>query len=285
MNVARLKKITEAADPVRSVQARRMGPEDTVGGWGYFRRNFLRYFRQLRKVAPSEWASVRTPFAIFGSGNGKLPFKTFSTTPGADCPGAGECWWVGKKKGWCYSVKAWRYPAAFFGQLMRSVLMRSPETRAIIAHEFGKLGPNAILRLYVDGDFRDVEQLEFWMNLLKTRPDIRAYGYSKSWDEFLLLDSRGYDWPDNYQLNLSSGSRHPHYMRELMARLACARGEFVAVKDADKNNPVEIMAAVRRLTGQTKVVACPGLCGECGAREHHCANKALGGVPIGIGIH
>ncbi len=98
MNVARLKKITEAADPVRSVQARRMGPEDTVGGWGYFRRNFLRYFRQLRKVAPSEWASVRTPFAIFGSGNGKLPFKTFSTTPGADCPGAGNVGGSGKRR-------------------------------------------------------------------------------------------------------------------------------------------------------------------------------------------
>ena len=52
-------------------------------------------------------------FSIFAKdGNGKLPFLAFSSLPGKGfCVGAGDC------LSFCYSFKAWRYPAAFCRQV------------------------------------------------------------------------------------------------------------------------------------------------------------------------
>ena len=66
------------------------------GTWAYFANKTLQY---LDNKAPS-------PFAIWSlNGNIKLPFAAFSTLPQVTCAGAGDC------LNWCYSFKAWRYPA------------------------------------------------------------------------------------------------------------------------------------------------------------------------------
>jgi len=84
------------------------------GTWGFFANRFKSLLLNNRDV----------PFSIFASGgNSKLPFVSFSTIPGATCPGAGEC------LDFCYSFKAWRYPAAFFRQLQNFHLMNSKEGR------------------------------------------------------------------------------------------------------------------------------------------------------------
>jgi hypothetical protein len=60
-------------------------------------------------------------FTVFAKdGNSKLPFLAFSSLPGENhCPGAGEC------LKFCYSFRAWRYPAAFCRQAQNSVLMQT----------------------------------------------------------------------------------------------------------------------------------------------------------------
>ena len=57
-------------------------------------------------------------YTIFAAGNSKLPFQSFSTLPAVTCAGAGAC------LDFCYSFRAWRYPAAFARQVQNALLMR-----------------------------------------------------------------------------------------------------------------------------------------------------------------
>lgn len=252
------------------------------GTWGHYAKRF----KSL--LLDDEYKTI--PFSVFASGgNSKLPFVSFSTIPGATCPGAAKC----LKE--CYSFKAWRYPAAFFRQLQNFYLMNSKNGRDIIANEFKSLklkkGKSFLnLRLYVDGDFRNVNDLSFWMNLLFLRPEIKAYGYSKSWNEFLIYDSLNLSFPKNYLLNLSSGSIHNDEVKNRMKKLSCVRGEFINVdipKEYDSplgNRSREYNRAVRdSINGRSFV--CPGLCGSCTPNGHACGSERFKGVTIAIATH
>ena len=251
------------------------------GTWGFFANRFKSLLLNNRDV----------PFSIFASGgNSKLPFVSFSTIPGATCPGAGEC------LDFCYSFKAWRYPAAFFRQLQNFHLMNSKKGREIIAEEFKNLklkkGKSFLnLRLYVDGDFKNLNELTFWMNLLFLRPEIKAYGYSKSWQEFLTYDAVNLTFPENYKLNLSSGSIYGEDIKEKMNALPCTRGEFVAVQ-IDKQYDAPIGArtrqynnAVKDSLGDKRAFICPGLCGSCTPSGHACGSDRFNNVKIAIATH
>jgi hypothetical protein len=82
------------------------------GTWSYFAQKLLKWVDGGMTGKP--------PFSVIivANGNKKLPFFAFSSLAIADCPGKGTC------QGYCYSLKAWRYPAAFFRQLQNSLLMR-----------------------------------------------------------------------------------------------------------------------------------------------------------------
>lgn len=274
------------------------GDPSKVNTTKYFATKFLEWF--LDRSGP-------VPFSVFmAQGNSKLPFYAFSSLPGFDCPGAGACLYGDNEftpdnfgKGWCYSFTGWRYPAAFFRQLQNSLLLRSSAGRAIIAIEFANIPADRTVRLYVDGDFANLSILRFWMEACKTRPDLDVYGYSKSWQLFLTLDKQGYQWPSNYLLNVSSGSRYGSKVKNKVLQLDCTRGEFVAVPVArkhitskayqDKENTgskeyrKEVADNLRK-AGHEKVFACPGACGNC-LKKHGCGWDRLKGVTIGIGIH
>jgi hypothetical protein len=240
-------------------------------------------------------ADRKPRFSIFAKGNGKLPFAAFSVLPLVSCPGAGAC------KKWCYSLKAWRYPAAFFRQLQNLILLMSSEGRETVAEAWNKLAKGAHVRLYVDGDIHSLEILEYWQNLCRQRSDLKVYGYSKSWGIFLRFEG---EWASNYTLNLSSGSKFANSpkVKEQVSALPIVRGEFVAVPVASKApkrnfktgqplNPaawqahrLEVLAAAKKL-GMGKVFVCPGLCGFCANGKHACGNRAFNGIPIVIGIH
>ena len=277
------------------------GKEEERGTTKYFATIFLRWFENRNDCLP---------FAIFAAqGNQKLPFYAFSSLPGFDCPGAGACLYgenaqrtaANFGKGWCYSFKAWRYPAAFFRQLQNSVLLRSEAGRSLVKSEFLRIPENRTLRLYVDGDFANLSILRFWMDLCKTRPDLSIYGYSKSWNLFLTLDKQGYKFPANYLLNVSSGSRYGEKIKDKVLGLSCTRGEFVAVPVArkhiankayqDKDNAgskeyrKEVLQRLKELS-HAKRFACPGNCGNCIVKKQHaCGSDKLRGVTIAIGIH
>ena len=256
------------------------------GTWQYYAEKMLSYLESDLSGKP--------PFSIFAEkGNKKLPFAAFSSLALADCPGKGDC------VKFCYSLRAWRYPAAFFRQLQNSLLMRL--NTEVIEKAFLSLKTGRTVRLFVDGDFKDVETLKMFMDLCHLRPDLKVYGYSKSWLEFVKLDSTGYTWPPNYLTNASSGSRHERTgLANAFLGLPVVRGDFLAVKvdkahiqkrayqDKTKAGSKEyrrdVLAKLRQI--KTKAFACPGNCGNCLPQGRHaCGSRDFAGVAIGIGIH
>jgi hypothetical protein len=294
------------------------------GSW----ENVVTKLVHLADQLASRTTIAQPAFSVFATeGNVKLPFAAFSSMAILDCAGFGEC---GK---WCYSKQAWRHPNAWGRQVANSMLLRHESGRQLIAAEFAKLKvakvaipdrltvvpreqlawyelrelkkleklaastPQLTLRLYVDGDFHSKECLEFWMDLIKSRPEVRVYGYSKSWVEFVSLHLSGYAWPENYILNLSSGSRHDDTLREIMATLPVTRGEFIAVQvdrrhmaskayQSKRNDGhAEYAKDVRQSAGK-RVFVCPGRCGDCMPDgSHACGSPRMNGVTIAIGVH
>jgi len=256
------------------------------GSWAYYAAKLLAWIESGMDGKP--------PFSVIvANGNRKLPFFAFSSLAIADCPGKGEC------AKYCYSLKAWRYPAAFFRPLQNSLLMRHrPQA---IACAWNLIPEGKTVRLFVDGDFPNVETLRFFMELCKSRPDLSVYGYSKSWAEFVSLDQGGFVWPSNYLVNKSNGSRWVNTgIANAFSALPIVRGEFDAVpvdksfikskayQSKENEGSGEYRKTVREKLKAiyNRVFACPGNCGNClpGGR-HACGSKDFAGIAIGIGIH
>lgn len=231
-------------------------------------------------------ASHSPKFSIFAmGGNSKLPFVSFSSLPGVTCPGAGDC------IEYCYSYRAWRYPAAFARMAQNAYLLRfAPDAIARAFHAIAQTRPDGFdFRLYVDGDFSGGADVAFWMQLLKQCPNARAYGYSKSFAALLGFDVIG-QWPANYQLNISGGHNASPAMVEHVKKLPIVRGEFIAVSIGRKvkssdHGKAETNAALRKAMAGEKIFPCPGTCGDCTGKGHACGMQSLKGIKIAIAMH
>jgi len=250
-----------------------------------FEIEYRKFQRFMAKGIP-QWS-------IFVEGNQKLGNKIigWSTLPDLTCPGAGTC------LGFCYSFKCWRNGAPFFRQLQNTILIMRQSDHIVKA--FHKLSLNGDLRLYVDGDIDSTATLEFWNRLLLTRPDLNAYGYSKSWQIF--QEYTGIQAP-NYKLNLSSGSKYNDAMKQRMLQLQVTRGEFVAIAGMGKNQHrdddpgkvampwtewVKRIKTQAKAQGHSKVFVCPGNCETCTPNGHFCGSSdpKAQGVTVAIGVH
>lgn len=249
--------------------------DDGRGTWRYY---LLRMINSLETGKPY--------FRLFQKGNGKLPFVAWSSLPFFTCPGMGEC------AGFCYSVRAWRTPGGFLRQLQNTLLLKfCPD---MVKAAFRRIKKDTVVRLYVDGDFSSVADVRFWFDLLRERPDIRAYGYSKSWDEIYAVCQED-GAPGNYRLNLSSGGRQRNVTIEQMRTLSCVRGEFIAVKLSKKHargfkrydslDYHRDVVASARAAGIERPFSCPGKCGECCGGRHACGSDIFQGRNIVIGVH
>ena len=235
-------------------------------------------------------------FSIFRIGNSKLPFVAFSGLPGTGfCPGAGDC------VNFCYSFKSWRYPAAFCRQVQNTFLLNAEPGQSSIIEALDEILtsrkfrdiPKIDFRLYVDGDFRNVEDIHFWMETLRNRQNIACYGYSKSFLELLgydtALDVTGDTWPDNYLLNVSGGHKHAQSIVNHVKRLPITRGEFIAVpigravKSSDHGTR-EHNKLLREAHG-SKAFTCPGKCGTCTPSGHACGSDRFRDLDIIIAMH
>jgi len=218
----------------------------------------------------------KLPFSVFKIGNKKLPFLTFSTLPIVNCPGALEC------LTYCYSVKAWRYPAAFFGQVQNTLIMQESfhiirnELKRILATPKFKYQKDIDFRLYVDGDFKNITDLQNWLNLIRENPTLKAYGYSKSLHLFTQLNDFRFDFPKNYILNLSNGGKF-EMLKPALEKLHFVRGKFTAVRGT--------ISEIRKQF-KKKIFICPGECGSCTSIGHACGNNTIfKNMEIVIPIH
>lgn len=229
-------------------------------------------------------------YRIFSKGNSKLPFYSFSTSPIFTCPGAGDC------TKWCYSLTSWRHPVAWARQVQNTLLLRY--RKRIVSRAFSLIPHDTIFRLYVDGDFESEAALRFWFKELQKRPDIQAYGYSKSWD-LIWAYAQSNKVPENYKLNLSSGAVSS-ISREEMKSLPFVRGDFLAIPvnyrpenhkgkvGFERYDDPAYHQLVRERAAQAglgRVFSCPGRCGECAGGKHACGNEKFQGITIVIGIH
>lgn len=218
------------------------------------------YWKPLNRMI--EWLADpvgrKPPFPVFTEGSSKLPFFQWSTVPGLTCPGAGKCWDSRPEQvkrrpdgtlyrdvsttphnAYCYSLNGWRNVFPFLRQLQNTILTRLPDKSWIELgmREVEKKNPEAVVRLFVDGDFDSLETLEYWMHVCERFPRMRFYGYSKSWHLFTEWDRKhGGKWPANYMLNLSNGTMWEsiggdiyRQMLDRMLALKCVRGRFIAV--------------------------------------------------------
>jgi hypothetical protein len=233
----------------------------------------------------AEVLEFSVPYSVFAKGNSKLPFYAFSTLPGVTCPGAGEC------LAFCYSFRAWRYPAAFFRQCQNAFLMRF-NSEAIVSRFAWLAGTNPEgfdFRLYVDGDFSSQSDVAFWMTLLQAAPTVKAYGYSKSFALLLDYVNNGGVVPDNYRLNISSGHNADDATVSAMRQMPFVRGDFVAVSIGRKikasdygTKPVN---DALRTKFDAKIFPCPGKCGSCTSIGHACGSDVFKGRVIAIAVH
>jgi hypothetical protein len=278
--------------------AERLGAARSLGEVGLILRRFA------SRVRGTSWAgraltlssfllgiSDEVPHAVFVKKNAKLPFWNFSTLPGVTCPGAGEC------LDWCYSFRSWRHAAPFFRQAQNTLLLRyAPQ---FVREAVAALPEGAVVRLFVDGDLDSYQSVAVIMGALRARPDLRAYGYSKSWD--LLAQYHALEGvPPNYVLNLSAGGAGQKVSLGEMMRLPFVRGEFVGVEpdgrhargfaryeSADYHRDVRRVALA--LYPDDKVLSCPGQCGTCCKAKDGgppaCGDPALKGLVIANGLH
>lgn len=252
--------------------------------------NSLSHTWQANALNMVSWLQGKrqAPYTIMTVNNTKMngvldPFHIFSALPLVTCPGKGDC------AEFCYSLKAWRYPQPFFRQVQNTILVK--EQSPVLVEAFNRIPENATLRLYVDGDIDSLATLRFWFGLLNTRPDIRAYGYSKSWEVF--LKHKG-SFPSNYVLNLSSGSRYSVSIRKQVEALPVTRGSFVALETGSRKAHIKSEASwagyaksLREKAvseGLGKVFVCPGRCGACTGAGHACGMGNMK-LPIVIGMH
>lgn len=253
--------------------------------------NYANGFAKLyRFIAENETIA---PFSVFAEkGNSKLPFVAFSSLPGVTCPGAGDC------LQFCYSFRAWRQPAAFMRQAQNAYILRfNPQSivSALDCLMLKKKFRNGFdLRLYVDGDFSSVSDFALWQGILKERPTIRAYGYSKSFAEILAYADSGASFASNYVLNVSSGHNHSEETVARINALPITRGSFVAVSVAHKGRSIDhantdhrklVQSATKANTSAAKAFACPGQCNTCTSAGHACGSMKFKGITIGIAVH
>jgi hypothetical protein len=255
----------------RAIKDHKLDPKHK-GSWGW-------YFERFARIIPN--GSPHSIFTVVG--NSKLPFAEFSTLPKYTCPGAGPC------LDWCYSFKAWRYPAGYLRQLQNTWLLQHKPS--VIRQAWMALKNGITVRLYVNGDIDSDATWLFWVDCLSARQDLKAYGYSKSWE---ILARYNGPWPTNYVLNVSEGSRHDNdtVLRGAINTLPITRGVFGAVETkgwysgfARYDNP-EYHRDVRQsaLPTHGKVFSCPGKCGSCRGGNHACGDKEFS-VPIVLGVH
>ena len=259
----------------RALYALQIDPAFSGTGW---QANFGKLANVFATHAP-----VFSVFAL--GGNSKLPFVSFSTLPGVTCPGAGAC------IEFCYSYRAWRYPAAFARMVQNAYLLRfAPDAIALAFQEIAAKRPAGFdFRLYVDGDFSGGADVAFWMQLLHDTPNARAYGYSKSFAALLGYNLIG-AWPSNYQLNISGGHNASQAMVDYVKALPITRGEFIAVSIGKKvkstdHGTAATNAALRAAFPDQKIFPCPGTCGTCTGKGHACGMPQMKNRVIAIAMH
>ena len=260
------------------------------GTWEQETHKFINFLNVVKTNDPSQIKQLLNPNIVFNTqGNSKLKFLSFSNLPIVNCIGAGSC------KDFCYSLKAWRYPQAFYKQARNTILTQNHFSiindfmNDLINSKQFKKHKRIDFRLYVDGDFNTIDELKNWMNLLKKHDILKCYGYSKSLPLFKYLHDNKFKYPSNYKLNLSNGGQFDTMFKWAENNLDIVRGRFLAI-DIGKNQSgfdrtKDQRILLKEKLGNKKYFVCGGVCSDCTKVGHACGLDKFNNIDIVIPIH
>lgn len=160
-------------------------------------------------------------------------FKVFNygiTAGPQNCPFAGEC------AKWCYAKKgayAWRNVKQAFDA--RSELARSPGFADEMLRQLNTKRRIDYLRVHDSGDHFDLTYILQWFRIMRARPDIQFYSYTKAVKIFKSLGQRGM-LPPNFTVIYSYGGIQDHLIDPSRDRHAKVFDTDAAVAEAGYAN-------------------------------------------------
>lgn len=120
-------------------------------------------------------------WVAIASGNKKLAknVKIFNLPAGKSCPNSAQCY----KN--CYAKKAeYLYPSARDARA-RNFRLAKENTNLLKGHILRELKDGDVVRIHESGDMFSQEYLDMWADIVKARPNILFYTYTKTegmWD-------------------------------------------------------------------------------------------------------
>lgn len=132
--------------------------------------------RAKYKGVPMEEIPLEDLWVSMSKGNTKLAknIKTFNLPAIKSCPNAGEC----AKS--CYAKKAERqYPEVRISRA-RNYRLAKESTKLLKQKILQQLKKGDIVRIHESGDFFCQEYVDMWTEIVKKRPDVMFYAYTKT---------------------------------------------------------------------------------------------------------
>lgn len=121
-----------------------------------------------------------------------------------NCPFAGEC------AKWCYAKKGtygWSNVKQAFDR--RSELVRTDQFVPAVLNELDKKRKIDYLRVHDSGDYFDLPYIMKWFEIMRQRPDIQFYSYTKAVKLMKRLKKLG-RLPNNFTVIYSFGGKFDH---------------------------------------------------------------------------
>ena len=97
---------------------------------------------------------------------------TYSRAPETTCPGASS---------WCELACYAKRPFNRYQQTREQWSRNAENDRAPLLPPPRKDGKPTLLRIHVSGDFDTAGYIRSWVGVLKERPDVHAWAYTRSW--------------------------------------------------------------------------------------------------------
>lgn len=170
--------------------------------------------------------------------------------------------------GLCYNNKLLvQYKGKCISELraLLAYILRREELKELISNNIGN---NRLFRIHGNGEFHSLDNLKFWLDIVKQNKDVKFYTYTKSYDlihEFLL---QGGKLPTNFILNISmvEGQQNDIFTKYPLLEQF---NKFVIILD-------------KELKKDKKALLCGNACLKC---DKGCHSKGRNGKTIYVVAH
>lgn len=112
---------------------------------------------------------------LISGNNDKINTKSFNLPAHASCPGASD--WC---KSHCYASKG-RYVFGTVRKMYKRNLRAVKEGKSTFSRLVAEIPKEGVFRIHSSGDFFSVNYIQMWIDICKSKSDIKFWGYTRSW--------------------------------------------------------------------------------------------------------